>query len=833
VQRRALRVLYSCIATIGTMDRELADATRAVILPLLPPWFERFVALLSRPTTAEDPADWGIKLEVLKILVIAISCFGKHIAGMVPAVMAPCWGMLVNCFPVYESTVIAEDGDIDGGELDSDGENLDFETLISQLFELLLTLIGNHRYKELIAGSVGQLAYYSLGYMQMTRDQAATWARDPNQYVADEEDDAFSVRVSGEMLLEELWQQFDADTGTALSEATQRRLQDAENAKAAGNPGWWRIREAALLAVGSMGENLQEMAEDGQLTFDVAGFMENVLACDLSSNCDCAFLVGRALWVSSRLFAFVPVEKRPFFMQAGVAGLGLSNPAPVRIGACRAVAQFCPHVGAGGLGDMATPLYQGLGTLLQNSEEEVLHLVLETLLAVVKADAAAAATWEPSLSEAVFKVWGDYANDPLIAMDAFDVLAALVAVPACQRPLLGRLLPHLCHIISSGTVAPASQPSALVEGALDLLVLLLKRVPAELAASAHQLAWAPLMALMAASGDAGQLQSGTDILRLFVRAGGEGMLSWNGADPDASLQAILQVLSRLLKPESGDSAQLYVGPLIAQLLVSMPGRVGGMLPALLQAIVEKLPHTNSSPVITGLLMVFCRLIHSNTTELLDFLANRPSPVAAAQEGDSALGYIVRLWIERAVEIQGQLNIKLSTTALALLLTSGHPALGGVAVKGRRLDTGGAIRTRSRAKAQAEQWSTVALPVKLVEVLSDALIEAQEQTANGGGAADAGDFADEDDDEDDDWDAGFSGKGLGMDLFEFMSNRAEEEHVVDDEEAKADPVYSVDLPAFIAEKLKATLGANPGFKDAAWQHLTALQQAAVHHALTAA
>jgi hypothetical protein len=84
-------------------------------------------------------------------------------------------------FPIYEATVIADDGDIDGGELDSDGENLDFEALISQLFELLLTLVGNNRYKGLVAGSVGQLMYTALAYMQMTRDQAITWARDPNQ----------------------------------------------------------------------------------------------------------------------------------------------------------------------------------------------------------------------------------------------------------------------------------------------------------------------------------------------------------------------------------------------------------------------------------------------------------------------------------------------------------------------------------------------------------------------------------------------------------------------------------------------------------------------------
>ncbi len=43
--------------------------------------------------------------------------------------------------PLYEASVVSDDGDIDGGDLDSDGENLDFEALISQLFELLLTLV--------------------------------------------------------------------------------------------------------------------------------------------------------------------------------------------------------------------------------------------------------------------------------------------------------------------------------------------------------------------------------------------------------------------------------------------------------------------------------------------------------------------------------------------------------------------------------------------------------------------------------------------------------------------------------------------------------------------
>ncbi len=55
--------------------------------------------------------------------------------------------------------------------------------------------------------------------------------------------------------------------------------------------------------------------------------------------------------------------------------------------------------------------------------------------------------------------------------------------------------------------------------------------------------------------------------------GGEAVLSWNGADPGQTLQSLLQASSRLLQPESGDSASLYVGSLLSQMLQVMPGRV--------------------------------------------------------------------------------------------------------------------------------------------------------------------------------------------------------------------------------------------------------------------
>jgi hypothetical protein len=74
----------------------------------------------------------------------------------------------------------------------------------AQLFEFLLTLVGNRRYQSLIGGELASLVRTSIAYMQMTAAQANGWAADANQYIADEEEDFGSVRAEGEMLLDAL-----------------------------------------------------------------------------------------------------------------------------------------------------------------------------------------------------------------------------------------------------------------------------------------------------------------------------------------------------------------------------------------------------------------------------------------------------------------------------------------------------------------------------------------------------------------------------------------------------------------------------------------------------
>lgn len=69
----------------------------------------------------------------------------------------------------------------------------------------------------------------------------------------------------------------------------------------AGDAEWWRLREAALLAVGAVAEPILEVqAQQDQPALDIPALLHNVLQEDLLTPNAPPFLTGRALWMAAR-----------------------------------------------------------------------------------------------------------------------------------------------------------------------------------------------------------------------------------------------------------------------------------------------------------------------------------------------------------------------------------------------------------------------------------------------------------------------------------------------------------------------------------------------------
>ncbi|KAL0051329.1 hypothetical protein WJX82_005781 [Trebouxia sp. C0006] len=805
IRRRAFVIVHSIINMLSNLSGQELKQVHSMLAPLLPPWFEQFGHVLGSSTDVQDVSTWGIKLEALKLVQTFVQFFSKLVGPYLPPLMAQAWQLFVGSQPVYQHLVINNAPDLDADQADEEGDNMDFESLMSQLFEVLITLVGNQRHHHLMQPIVPELIYLTIGYMQMTQEQVEEWSSNPDQYVADEEEETFSVRVSGELVLDELMAAFPEPAVAAVAAAVNTRLQEAAQAKASGDSEWWRLREAALLAVGAVAKPILEVqAQQAQPALDIPALLHNVLHQDLIAPNAPPFLTGRALWMAARLSEAVSPEDTAPFLQAAAGGLSPGQAPAVQIGACRAIVHLCQRASGPTLQPHLPQIYQGLGGLLQGSGEDTLHLVLESLATVIRGDTEGGAPWEAHISPCVIQLWARHITDPMLAMEAGGVIEALAAGPAFPT-LLARILPILASIISHA----GQNSSILVEGALDVLVSLAKPARPEQAQQMQALVGPHIQALMLHHHDSGILQSCCQYLKTLIVIAGVDMLSWGGANPQDTLQGLLQVVSRLLQPDMGDSSSLYVGGLIHQLLLKMPAQVGPIVPALLAPLVAKLADSDSSPLVVHLLLVLAQLALINTNQLVDCLAAQPAPGGRG----NALEAVMGIWIERQLEFVGRYRINLATTALVQLLASRHPALMTLQVKGQRIDVNSKIRTRARAKQQAEQWQMVPLPAKLIAMLADSVSESQQSQKAAGHKATtlynetSEEWADEDDDDDDDDDsASFSGNYLGLDLEDIMSAPG------DKDEHSDDPLSHLDLDGYIAQHLRTIHTSDPaGFE----------------------
>ena len=296
-------------------------------------------------------------------------------------------------------------------------------------------------------------------------------------------------------------------------------------------------------------------------------------------------------------------------------------------------------------------------------------------------------------------------------------------MPACLPSLHQLAVPTLAGVLAS----PDDQPPMLVESTLDLLCVFLRpAAPAE-AMSAHAACFRHVVALAVNSDDVGVLQSTADCLRAFLRSGGVESLAWgmdgeglNGdGDGEGVLRAYLDAAAKLLSPSLEDGAAVFAAPLLGQMLRRLPAQMAPLLPEVVSAVVNRVHSARQPNLIAALLSIFARLAHADANALVSLLAGMPAPTAASSSSSSssssaheqtvrgggggggagaaggsagdgtdgippavnALELVMRAWTSFQPDVQGAFDIKLTTSALALLLLTGNPALGGVGVKG--------------------------------------------------------------------------------------------------------------------------------------------------------
>ncbi|OXB67266.1 hypothetical protein ASZ78_015907 [Callipepla squamata] len=721
-------------------------AAKVLIFPVVQQFTEAFVQALQMP---DGPtSDSGFKMEVLKL----------HLLRNMRVYLTP---------PTYVRTEVNYTEEVED-PVDSDGEVLGFENLVFSIFEFVHALLENNKFKSTVKKALPELIYYILLYMQITEEQIKVWTANPQQFVEDEDDDTFSytVRIAAQDLLLAVAADFQNESASALAAAATRHLQEAEQAKNSGAEHWWKIHEACMLALGSVKSIITDSVKNGRIHFDMHGFLTNVVLADLNLSVS-PFLLGRALWAASRFTVAMSPELIQQFLQATVSGLHETQPPSVRISAVRAIWGYCDQLKISESTHVLQPflpsILDGLIHLATQFSSEVLNLVMETLCIVCTVDPAFTASMESKICPFTIAIFLKYSNDPVVASLAQDIFKELAQIEACQGPMQMRLIPTLVSIMQ----APADKiPAGLCATSIDILTTVVRNTKPPLSQLLICQAFPAVAQCSLNTDDNATMQNGGECLRAYVSVALEQIAQWHDEQGHNGLWYVMQVVSQLLDPRTSEFTAAFVGRLVSTLISKAGSELGENLDQILRAILSKMQQAETLSVMQSLIMVFAHLVHSQLEPLIEFLCSLPGPT-----GKPALEFVMAEWMSRQHLFYGQYEGKVSSVALCKLLQYGintdDKRLQDIRVKGEEIfnmDEGIRTRSKSAKNDSNDMW--------------------------------------EDQEEDEDEDEGLAGQFLSDIL---STNKYDEDYYEDDEEddpdALKDPLYQIDLQAYLTDFLR--------------------------------
>ncbi|KAG1326960.1 importin-9 [Cocos nucifera] len=252
-------------------------------------------------------------------------------------------------------------------------------------------------------------------------------------------------------------------------------------------------------------------------------------------------------------------------------------------------------------------------------------------------------------------------------------------------------------------------------------VEVLENAPLDVVKAVFDICFNHTIQIILQSDDHGEMQNATECLAAFLSGGRLDLLQWGG-DPGLTMKSLLDAASRckklcnwvgggtsnglalvkvmvaprLLDPDLESSGSLFVGSYILQLILHLPSQMSMHIRELVAAVVRRLQSCEIAGLKSSLIVILARLVHISSPDVDQFI--NLLLTIPAKGFENSFAYVMSEW----TKLQG-------------------------------------ITTRSKAKLAPDRWTIIPLPAKIFSLLSDTLLEIQEQALD-----------DDDHDEDSDW-----------------------------------------------------------------------------------
>lgn len=782
---RVLSIFSTFTTLISQMDSVDGNANQNLLFPILPGVVDTTVALIGRP--AVQPEDYKLQTECVNFLAKLVQTFPKEMGEKVVGTLPVMWNLLTSNAQTHLANVVNNPDHVED-DVDSDGSELGFSSLLQSIFEFIQALIERKKYKAMMRKVLPDVVYFIISYLCIPEYQIELWDSDPEKYVEDDDEDSmnYTVRTGAMELLLEMGAELRNSYVEALVRAITKHVAECGPLGEGYN---WKIYEACATALNVSAEAVEESLASSKVDFSFGAFYQNVVLPGLQA--DKPYLLGRLLWMSccyvKRLSS---PESLSQLLECVCGALTPGSPAPVMVGAMKGVYALCTELTEpeeqtvlhGAMERIVPSLFEVAGAM----EGDILMLALDALRVSVPVRPQIVASESDKVNKFLVELFVKNASDTFIVSQVNEVLMTLADIPECMGSIQTNVVPVLLQMLrapqpSSPKKASDDDEEDMRVEVLDLLTAFVRKTPAPLPDIYVTEVFPTAMSLTTGClrDSSAMMQSGGECVRALL-ATSYNQVSNMVFSGVSGIEGVLVLISKMLDPAVSEYGALYSGRLVSTLMKHAP-REALNLNNILQAVLNKLASCDSPTIQQGLLVVFIKLFNHDLEGSVSFLQTINTP-----SGENGLVFVLKAWCDIQELFTGEYETKVAVIALTkilpTLLTPDNP-LNSIMVSDEEMAIEGGRVTRSSKQSQAGP-AMIPINVKMFKILVQEFSNILESRA-----AEEEDFSDEDG-EDEEEDEEEEGAQEIVSLAQLAHMLADDED--EDEDAKDDPLNEVDL-----------------------------------------